>query len=73
VEHSRSHSFRFPGIDWPLQDLDPGGQLALDLPQDLKGLIGAATNRSPAEYERRWAWIFPAWFLYFELEVVKDV
>jgi predicted SAM-dependent methyltransferase len=28
-------------------------------------------NRHPAEYERRWAWIFPAWFLSYELEVVK--
>lgn len=28
-------------------------------------------NRWPAEYERRWAWIFPAWFLYFELAVTK--
>ncbi len=28
-------------------------------------------NRWPAAYEHRWAWIFPAWFLYFELEVVK--
>lgn len=28
-------------------------------------------NRYPVEYERRWAWIFPAWYLYFELEVVK--
>ena len=28
-------------------------------------------NRWPAEYERRWAWTFPAWFLYFELEVMK--
>jgi SAM-dependent methyltransferase len=28
-------------------------------------------NRYTEEYERRWAWIFPAWFLYFELEVVK--
>lgn len=25
----------------------------------------------PGDYERRWAWIFPAWFLYWELEVVK--
>jgi SAM-dependent methyltransferase len=30
-------------------------------------------NRWPREYERRWAWLFPAWFLYFELEVVKPV
>lgn len=28
--------------------------------------------RNPAEYERRWAWMFPAWFLYWELEVVKE-
>jgi SAM-dependent methyltransferase len=28
-------------------------------------------NRWPHEYERRWAWLFPAWFLYFELEVLK--
>ena len=28
-------------------------------------------NRNPERYESRWAWIFPAWFLYFELEVVK--
>jgi SAM-dependent methyltransferase len=35
-------------------------------------IIHRLANRFPAEYERRWAWIFPAWFLYFELEVVKD-
>lgn len=34
-------------------------------------LIHRVANRWPAAYERRWAWIFPAWFLYFELEVVK--
>jgi len=28
-------------------------------------------NWKPAVYERRWAWMFPAWFNYFELEVVK--
>jgi len=28
-------------------------------------------NRWPYEYERRWAWMFPAWFLYFQLQVVK--
>lgn len=30
-------------------------------------------NRYPERYERRWAWMFPAWFLYFELEVIKDL
>jgi len=34
-------------------------------------LVRRLANRYPAAYERRWTWIFPAWFLYFELEVVK--
>ena len=38
----------------------------------LNKLVHRLANRFPAEYERRWAWMFPAWFLYFELEVVKD-
>lgn len=37
----------------------------------LNKIIHRLANRFPEEYERRWAWIFPAWFLYFELEVVK--
>lgn len=28
-------------------------------------------NRLPRAYERQWAWMVPAWYLYFELEVVK--
>jgi hypothetical protein len=28
-------------------------------------------RRWPRFYERRLAWVFPAWFLYFELEAVK--
>jgi SAM-dependent methyltransferase len=34
-------------------------------------LVLRLANRYPEEYERRWAWIFPAWFLHFELEVMK--
>jgi hypothetical protein len=34
-------------------------------------LVHRLANRYPEGYEKRWAWIFPAWFLYFELEVVK--
>ena len=34
-------------------------------------LIRRIANRYAAPYEKRWAWMFPAWFLYFELEVVK--
>jgi hypothetical protein len=35
-------------------------------------LVWRLANRYPTAYERRWAWIFPAWYLYFELEVRKD-
>jgi SAM-dependent methyltransferase len=35
-------------------------------------LVWRLANRYPATYERRWAWIFPAWFLSFELAVVKE-
>ena len=34
-------------------------------------VVHRLANRSPAAYERRWAWMFPAWFLYFELTVRK--
>ncbi len=34
-------------------------------------LIWRIANRYPQAYERRWAWMFPAWFLSFELEVLK--
>lgn len=29
--------------------------------------------RHPVSYERRWAWLFPAWFLRFELTVCKEM
>jgi SAM-dependent methyltransferase len=41
-------------------------------PSLVNKLVRRLANRYPAAYERRWAWIFPAWFLYFELEVVKE-
>jgi SAM-dependent methyltransferase len=34
-------------------------------------LVFRLANRWPERYERRWAWMFPAWFLYYELEVLK--
>jgi SAM-dependent methyltransferase len=34
-------------------------------------LIWRLANRYPAFYEEHLAWIFPAWFMKFELEVVK--
>ena len=34
-------------------------------------IVHRAANRWPLAYEQRWAWIFPAWFLSVDLEVVK--
>jgi SAM-dependent methyltransferase len=41
-------------------------------PSPLNRAIRRLANRFPDRYERRWAWMFPAWFLYFELQVVKE-
>jgi SAM-dependent methyltransferase len=37
----------------------------------LNRLIGRISNRYPAAYERRYAWIFPAWFLMVRLTALK--
>jgi SAM-dependent methyltransferase len=37
----------------------------------LNRIVFRVANRWPHAYEHRWAWVFPAWFLYFELEVLK--
>lgn len=34
-------------------------------------IVHRLANRRPAAYERRWAWMFPAWFLSIELEALK--
>ena len=41
-------------------------------PTLLNKVVARLANRLPEAHERRWTWMFPAWFLYFELEVVKD-
>lgn len=43
------------------------------MPSLVNKLVWRLANRFPARYERSWAWIFPAWFLSVELEVVKDL
>jgi hypothetical protein len=40
-------------------------------PTLINKLVRRAARRWPAEYERRWAWMFPAWFISFELQVIK--
>lgn len=40
-------------------------------PRRLDGLVARFANRRPALWERRFAWIWPAWFLIFKLRVVK--
>ena len=34
-------------------------------------VVARLARRWPDEYERRWAWIFPAWFLFYQLQVAK--
>ena len=34
-------------------------------------LVRYLANRHPLRYEQRWAWMFPAWFITFEMEVQK--
>jgi hypothetical protein len=41
-------------------------------PTLINKVVWRLANRYPETYERRWAWIFPAWYLSFELEVVKQ-
>ncbi|HEY1173918.1 MAG TPA: methyltransferase domain-containing protein [Verrucomicrobiae bacterium] len=40
-------------------------------PSLLNRIVSRLANRHPHSYEQRWAWSFPAWFLYFELTVIK--
>lgn len=42
-------------------------------PSLLNKFVHRLAARYPSRYERAWAWVFPAWFLGFELEVVKGV
>ncbi len=41
-------------------------------PTLLNKIIWRLANRYPQAYEHRWAWMFPAWYLSFELEVIKE-
>jgi SAM-dependent methyltransferase len=41
-------------------------------PSLLNMIMWRLASRYPDAYEKRWAWMFPAWFLDFELEVIKD-
>jgi predicted SAM-dependent methyltransferase len=36
-----------------------------------RSIISRLANRFPKSYEQRFAWIFPAWYCYFELEAIK--
>ena len=40
-------------------------------PSLLNKVVWRLARRFPGAYEHRWAWIFPAWFLSFELIVLK--
>jgi len=36
-----------------------------------RSIISRLANRYPKSYEQRWVWVFPAWFIYFELASIK--
>lgn len=36
-----------------------------------QSIVRRIANRFPETYEQRYAWLFPAWFLYFELKAIK--
>lgn len=36
-----------------------------------RSIMSRFANNFPKVYEHRWAWIFPAWYLYFELQSIK--
>jgi SAM-dependent methyltransferase len=40
-------------------------------PTLLNRIVARLANRYPQQYEMRWAWMFPAWFISVELRVVK--
>jgi SAM-dependent methyltransferase len=40
-------------------------------PSLVNTIVHRLANRRPEAYERRWAWMFPAWFLSIDLEAVK--
>jgi len=37
-----------------------------------RSMIRRLANKFPKTYEQRWAWIFPAWFLSFDLVAIKE-
>jgi hypothetical protein len=41
-------------------------------PSLINKLVWRLAERNPQKYEQSWAWAFPAWYLYFELSVLKD-
>lgn len=38
-----------------------------------RSIVSRLANRFPKSYEERWAWIVPAWYLYFELKSIAKV
>jgi SAM-dependent methyltransferase len=38
----------------------------------MRSIVSRLANRFPKPYEERFAWMFQAWFLYFELEAIKQ-
>jgi SAM-dependent methyltransferase len=40
-------------------------------PSPVDRVVAHFANRNPARYEKRFAWLFPAWFIIFRLKAIK--
>jgi hypothetical protein len=82
TDPSHVHSFGYFSFDYftesPSDSSYTGGTFRLGTRQIIfhtslaNHLVRRIANRYPGRYERRWAWLFPGWFLYFQLEVIKS-
>lgn len=64
---TKGHQWNFYGS----QHFELRHRTIVFVPGLLNKLVSRLANRYPAAYESRWAWTFPAWYLYFELVVCK--
>jgi hypothetical protein len=63
ADHALSFYSRARFTRWPAQ--------IVFYPTLVNKLVHRLANRRPEAYERRWAWMFPAWFLSIDLEARK--
>ena len=61
------HQWNFYGSD----GFEGRTRILVFTPSLTNKLVSRMANRWPNRYEERWAWIFPAWYTYYEMKVNK--